>query len=387
MKNEKAIVLKKKEDRRIRAGHLWVFSNEIERTIGEPGNGDCVRVFAANGDLLGVGFHNRNSLIAVRMLDRIAEHSPIDIVEQRIRNAEARRRKLGYHDSYRLIHGEADFIPGLVVDRYEDNLVIESFSAGIDGIIGEIAAVLDKIFLPTRIVEKSTSVWRSYESLEQRVKIWKGDDEAFIANIGGLRYLVDPLRDQKTGLFLDQAANRLLVEPLAKGLHVLDCFCNVGGFSLHAVRGGAENVVAVDASSQSILRGSENAALNGIQGIQFIEQDVFQFFKENKQRFDLIVLDPPAFVKNKKSLAVGLKAYRKINEAAMACLNEGGILVSCSCSHHVTMPLFMDMIADAAARQEKQISIFRTAGAAADHPVLLSMQETQYLTCVFAQVI
>jgi 23S rRNA (cytosine1962-C5)-methyltransferase len=386
MNEDATIILKRHEERRLLGGHLWVFSNEIEKTVGNPENGACVQVVTGNGKPLGIGFYNKNSLIAVRMLSKPTRLTIDDIIRERILHAESRRKGLGYTDSYRVVHGESDLLPGLIVDRYGETLVIESFSAGIDNCLPSIISILDQVFEPSNIIEKSTSMWRSLESIENRSHVWKGTSEEFIATVSGLKYRIQPLSDQKTGLFLDQSMNRQRVEMLAQGKAVLDCFCNVGGFSLHAARGGAASVTAVDISAHCVSRGSENAALNVLSGIQFVERDGFDFLDQTAAKYDLIILDPPAFVKNKKSLSVGLKAYRKINERAMRLLNDGGILVSCSCSHHVSTPLFLDMMTESAARQGKQVTVFETAGASADHPVLLSMPETQYLTCVYCQV-
>ena len=384
---EATAVLKKKEDRRIHNGHQWVFSNEIQEILGEPANGDCVRVRSSTGESLGMGFFNRNSLIAIRMFSSNASEIPVDLLGKRILAADKRRTSLGYDGTYRMIFGESDFIPGLIVDRYEGNLVIESFSAGIDKLIGEVVEILDNLFKPIRVIEKSVSMWRSYEGLPNRLKVWKGDEEAFTVKVDKLSYCVQVFGDQKTGLFLDQRGNRSVVEAISHGKHVLDCFSNVGGFAMHAARGGAEKVLAVDISAQCNKSGRENARLNGLDRIQFVESDVFEFFKNNTDRFDVIVLDPPAFVKNKKSLPVGLKAYRRLNELAMESLSEGGILVTASCSHHVSPQHFLEMLNDASNRRGKRLSVFQIAGAGADHPVLLSMPETQYLTCVFAHAV
>jgi 23S rRNA (cytosine1962-C5)-methyltransferase len=387
MSGHPVIRLKKNEERRLKSGHLWIFSNEIEAIQGSPENGSLVHVVTQSGSFLGTGLYSKHSLIAVRLVSLDERISLKELVPLRIRQAQDRRVSIGLQGSYRLIHGESDFLSGLVVDRYENCFVVESYTAGMDSLMEIVVSALDAQFRPERIIEKSDSMWRSYESLDTRVRMWKGDEEDISIGINGVQYMINPKADQKTGLFLDQAMNRMEVETLAQGKNVLDCFCNVGGFAMHAARGGATHIDGVDISGLAVARARRNAALNGLNNIRFHESDVFDFMQRNTNAYDLIVLDPPAFVKSRKSVAVGLKAYRKINEMAMQALKEGGILVSCSCSHHVTTAMFLDMLASAATRQRKQLLVRKTTGAGPDHPVLLAMPETEYLTCVFAQVI
>ncbi|MBI5646162.1 MAG: class I SAM-dependent rRNA methyltransferase [Ignavibacteriae bacterium] len=387
METQAKAILRKKEDRRIRSGHLWIFSNELERIEGTPINGDFVEVIDHSGRLLGIGFWNGNSLIAIRMISRKPFDSFRELVRGRMRRADDFRAAVSYENSYRLVFGESDFLPGLVIDRYNDVFVLESFSAGADRIVPIAVEWLQDTFSPKSVFEKSDSQWRSYEGLQVQTGFLLGTDGATTVNINGMSYIINVLAAQKTGFFLDQRENRLLVETISRGKRVLDCFCNDGGFALHATRGGAISVVGLDISSDAVKRAEANAGRNGIAGVAFHVADVFESLNASlKDNYDMIILDPPAFVRSKNRLASGLKGYQKLNERAMWLLPEGGTLVTCSCSQHVTEDVFLDMLKRSARNQNKYLRIFAVRGAALDHPVLASMPETQYLTFVATTV-
>ena len=387
MKTQAKAILRKKEDRRIRSGHLWIFSNELNRIEGAPSNGDLIEVVDHSDHPVGIGYWNGNSLIAVRMLSRKPPDSLEELVRARLSKANEFRGSVSYENTYRLLFGESDFLPGLVIDRYNDVFVLESFSAGADRIIPIAVEWLQDTFSPKCIFEKSDSQWRSYEGLEARTGFLLGNDGATTATIRDMSYIINVLDAQKTGLFLDQRENRLLVEAISRGKHVLDCFCNDGGFALHAARGGALSAVGLDISADAIQRAGANANINRLPGIDFRVADVFESLNAQiKDNYDMIILDPPAFVRSKNRLASGLKGYQKLNERAMWLLPEAGILVTCSCSQHVSEDVFLDMLKRSARSQNKYLKIFAVRGAALDHPVLASMPETQYLTFVAATV-
>ncbi|MBL0175022.1 MAG: class I SAM-dependent rRNA methyltransferase [Ignavibacteria bacterium] len=388
MTHSAIVILKKGEDRRIRTGHPWVFSNEVETNEGAPQHGDVVEVHDSRRSVVGYGFFSKTSLVSVRMISNKSSNATLqELLKERIIAAAAKRTMLNYGDTCRLVFGESDNIPGLVIDRYGKTFVIESYIAGIDLLIQNIQDIIVELFDAEFIVEKSESTWRSYEGLEGRTRVLLGEGEVRTIEISSIFYNINILRGNKTGFFLDQRENRLLVEGLSRNRRVLDCFTSDGGFALHAARGGATSVTGVDSSDPAVERATSNAIRNGLTNVKFAKSDVFDYLHEAKQgEYDLIILDPPAFVKSKKKLASGLKGYRKLNELAMDKLEHGGILVTCSCSQHATEELFLDAIAKAAASKGKRLSIFSITGAAKDHPVLLSMPETRYLTCVAAVV-
>jgi 23S rRNA (cytosine1962-C5)-methyltransferase len=377
------VVLRKGEDRRIRSGHPWVFSNEVETVDGEPQSGEIVEVQDSRSAVVGYGFFSKASLVSVRIVSNKPFITLQQLLKERILSASTKRERLHYGDTYRLVYGESDNIPGLVIDRYGSTFVIESFIAGIDSLIPTIRDLIIELFKAEYIAEKSESLWRSYEGLEARKEVVYGSGDIRLAEIDSMFYNINILSGHKTGFFLDQRENRSLVEGLSRNRRVLDCFCSDGGFALHAARGGAKTVLGIDSSEAAVERASSNALRNGLSEVRFIRADVFDFLRDSKQgEYDLIILDPPAFVKSKNKLATGMKGYRKLNELAMEKLDAGGILVTCSCSQHATEELFLDAIAKAAVSKGKRLSIISITGAAKDHPVLLSMPETRYLKCV-----
>ncbi len=387
METHAKVVLRKKEDRRLRNGHLWIFSNEIEHVDGTASDGDLVEVLDHSGHLVGIGYWSGKSLIAVRILSRQPASSLSSLVTERLRKAYELRESLSYSNSYRLVFGESDLLPGLIIDKYNDVFVLESFSAGADRLSPIAVDWLRETFSPKCIFEKSDSNWRQYEGLEAKSGFLWGTEGTSEVTISGMSYIINVLAAQKTGMYLDQRENRLLVETMARNKRVLDCFCNDGGFSLHAARGLAASVRGLDISADAVARANTNAQINGFTGIEFHAADVFESLNAGiKDNYDMIILDPPAFVRSKNRLATGLKGYQKLNERAMWLLPENGILVTCSCSQHVTEEIFLDMLKRAARNQKKFMRILTVRGAALDHPVLAAMPETQYLTLVAATI-
>lgn len=377
--------LKAKEERRILRGHLWVFSNEIARIEGEPAPGSLVEVRSSSDQLIGTATYNRHSLIACRLLSRERIEDLAVHVHSAIHAANERRMRLGFSGAWRMVYGESDGLPGLVIDRYGDTAVIESFSAGGDAMLPHALRVLVDDFGLSSVVERSGSVWRGYEGIEMRSGVLHGEAGAVDVEIEGIRYKIDLAAGQKTGFFLDQRENRLFVERISRDATVLDLFCNDGGFSLHAVRGGAREVTAVDISASAIERVHQNALLNDASNINTTTEDVFTFVDRARERgsvYDVVVVDPPSFVKNRRSIATGMKGYRKLNERALGLVRSGGWFVTCSCSQHVSEEMFLDMLREASARAGRRVTLVRITGAAADHPILLAMPETRYLCCV-----
>lgn len=383
------VTLKKNEERRLQAGHQWIFSNEIANVTAPPSPGAIMELRSSTGLPLGVGFYNKHSLIAFRHLSRSQVDSLPDLVKRRVRSAEDLRSRLGYGSVYRLIHGEADYLPGLIVDRYEDLFVISSYAAGADLLIPDLVDVLKDLFKPEGIVEISDSPWRGLEGLSPVHRVHHGQSSRRQVRIDDLSFVIDPEGGQKTGMFLDQRDTRRFVGSIASGLRVLDLCCNDGGFSMYAAQGGALSVDAVDISGRSLDLARENAALNGLHSIQFIESDVFEFLQsrlESKTHYDLVIADPPAFVKSRKALVTGLKGYQRLNELCIRAVKTGGLLVTCSCSQHVSEESFLEMVNKSARRTDSRFQALKISGAAMDHPVLPAMPETRYLTCVAARI-
>ncbi|MBI5215563.1 MAG: class I SAM-dependent rRNA methyltransferase [Ignavibacteriae bacterium] len=380
----KLITLKKNEHHRIAAGHLWAFSNEIEKIEGEPLIGEVVEVKNSSNEFLGIGFYNPHSLIAVRLLSRQQEEINSEFFRKRIESAFQLRKKIYPEEtSYRVVHGEADFLPGLIVDKYNDFLSVQTFSAGMDQRLPMICDVLESLLQPKGIVERNEAVIRTYEGLAQRAGVLRGAVEPTIISEYGIQFSVDLLQGQKTAFFLDQRENRKAFRRYVRESSVLDCFCNAGGFALHAASAGAKEVVGVDISSDVIEHAKANAKLNQLESTtQFIVADAFNYLNamiEQKKTFDVINLDPPSFAKSKKTVNKAIKGYRQLHSLAYELLSPGGILATASCSHHVYEDKYLEIIQSTAKKAGRQISLLEWHGASPDHPVLPSLPETKYL--------
>ncbi|MCS7014135.1 MAG: class I SAM-dependent rRNA methyltransferase [Chloroherpetonaceae bacterium] len=382
----KKIRLKKNEERRLLAGHQWVFSNEILEADPAIETGEVVSLYSFSRQFLGIGFFNRHSLIAFRHLSWHDE--PIDkaFFLRRLEAALQLRRRL-YPDSetntYRLVHAESDRLPGLIVDRFADVLSVQTFSAGMEQRLDEICAALETLLAPKAIVIRNESELRKLEGLSLYQRIASGTVDAPIEIFDAdLTYQVDVLRGHKTGFFLDQRENRKRIRKFAYHQRVLDVFCSDGGFALNALRAGAAEVVAMDSSADALARARCNAARNGFSQLETIEADAFDYLAkllERKAQFDLIILDPPSLTKSKKTLQTAVHAYRKLNRLAMGLLRPGGILATASCSHHLTEEMFVQMLAKAAQDAARCIQILEQSTQAPDHPILPAMPETRYL--------
>lgn len=378
------VFLKKNEEKRILAGHPWVYANEVREIKGEGKNGDLASVFAADGRFLGKGYINHLSKILVRIFIRDDSVPDLDFYVQRIKAANERRLKLGFTDNYRAVFGESDGIPGLIVDRYGDLLSIQILTLGIDKNRETVAEALRTVFKPRGIYERSDVAVREKEGLKPFKGVIYGDfDPVTVIRENDVLMRVDLENGQKTGYFLDQKDNRFAIRRYAKGAEVLDCFCNVGGFSINAAFAGAKSVISADISERALNEVRLNASLNGVSDIVTAKQgDVFELLREYKNEgkmFDLIVLDPPAFCKTQNDVANAYKGYKDINKLAMKLVLPGGFLATASCSHYMTFPLFEKMLKEAASESGRTVRVCEIKTQAPDHSSLITEDESCYL--------
>lgn len=388
------ITLKKNEERRIKNGHPWVFSNEIAGTDGERGPGAAAELFDAGGGFIGVGHYNPRSLIALRLLSRRREEiDTVEFYEQRIRAALDHRRGIyPTLQTFRAVYGESDFLPGLVVDRYGDFLSIQILSAGMEVRLELLLHALQRVFAPLGIIARNDVGVRSLEGLEERVELLCGEvPELVEIEENGLRFLVDLARGQKTGGFLDQKENHMLLRGICRGKAVLDCFCYAGSWAAHAGHFGATSVLGIDISARAVAQAGRNAELNGLDDrVLFEECDAFDRLRtlnHEGQRFGVIVMDPPAFVKSRKNIAEATKGYLTVNRRALELLEPGGYLITCSCSYHMGREAFREMLTQAARQARREVRLVSVHSQAPDHPVLLSFPESEYLKCFVLQAV
>ncbi len=388
------IVLKKGEDRRLRDGHPWVFSNEIKEITGGATPGAAAELFDAGGSFLGTGYYNPRSLIAVRLLSRRRED--IDCTEffsHRLRRAlEYRESIYPGEDNYRVAYGEADFLSGLVVDKYGDYLSLQILSAGMEVRRDFIIAALTELFHPKGIVARNDVGVRTLEGLEEKVEILYGSIPGSVeVTEHGIRLLVDLMGGQKTGHFLDQRSNHLLLSGYCAGKDVLDLFCYSGSWALHAAYYGAKSALGIDISDKAVALAERQADLNGLGNVaKFEAVDAFarlRSLRDEGRRFGVVVLDPPAFVKSKKMLNEALKGYATVNRRAMELLEDGGYLVTCSCSYHLGREQFREILVSAARQAGRTMRLVATGFPSPDHPVLLAAPETDYLKCHLLQAV
>ena len=385
----KTVKLKQKEDRRIRRGHPWVFSNELERSADEYAPGELVDVLGHDSRYIGRGYINPHTLIAVRLLTRAPEAIDQEFFRKKISAARALRTNLAFGESFRAIFSDGDGLPGLIVDKYADTLVIQSLTAGIDALLEPIITALRHEYAPNAIMLRNDTAAREIEGLTRDNRIVLGSVTGpVLIEESGIKYLVNVLEGQKTGFFFDQRENRLALRQYASGRRTLDCFSYVGAWALSAARFGASDVLGLDSSEQAVKQAEANADLNG-SAARFRKADVFdelRLLERQRERFGCIVLDPPAFVKSRAKVREALKGYKEINLRAMKLLEPGGILVTCSCSHHIDQDLFREMLIDAAYSAGRQARLLEMRSQARDHPVLLAARETEYLKCAILMV-
>lgn len=391
------VTLKKGEGRLLKSGGAWVFDNEIDTVMGSFTNGDIVFIHDFDGYPLGKGFINTNSKITVRLLTR-DEHREIDdkFMKDRVRDAWEYRKKTVDTGCCRVIFGEADFLPGFVADKFSDVLVVQSLALGIDRwkfkIVEMLKEILEEDGIHIRgVYERSDVKVRRQEGMEL-YKGFIGEEFPTIVEIeeNGVKYQVDIRDGQKTGFFLDQKYNRLAIQKLCKGAKVLDCFTHTGSFALNAGIAGAESVTGVDASPLAVEQATKNAELNGLsERVKFICEDVFELLpklEEAGEKFDVVILDPPAFTKSRNSIKNAVKGYREINLRAMKLVKDGGFLATCSCSHFMDYELFTKTIGQAAKNVHKRLRQVEYRTQAPDHPILWAADESYYLKFYIFQV-
>ncbi len=384
-----ALYLKRGEDTRLRAGHLWVFSNEVDVQRSplsgfEPGQ--VCAIVDSRDKAIGVGYVNPNSLICARLVSRGLEHMlDRSLLVHRLNVALALRERLFDEPWYRLVFGESDGLPGLTIDRFGDVLVAQTTTAGMERLKDEITAAIVKVLKPRQLWWKNDAASRSMENLPEYADLGHGDplDGPLIVREAGLEFECDPVGGQKTGWFYDQRGNRDHLAGLVKGKRVLDMFSYLGGWGLRAAAFGASEVVCVDSSQPAVDAITRNAQRNGLADrVSAVRADAFDHLKalrEQRERFDVVILDPPAFVKRKKDLAEGRVAYRRLNELGMQVLNRDGILITCSCSHHMPRAQLLDGVQQGARHLDRQAQLLWHLQQGPDHPIHPAIPETEYL--------
>lgn len=373
---------------RLRSGHLWVYRSDVRTSNAEAG--DIVRLTDDHGNFLGRAFFSDRSQITIRLLTR--EDVPIDrpFFLARIRSAaESRRRIVEDTEAYRLVYSEADLLPSLIVDRYSDFLVIQTLSQGTERMKDDFVSILCELFSPRGILERNDPRVRDLEGLPRRVSLLSGEvPQEIEARRNGIRFLHDLHKGQKTGGFLDQRENHRAAMTYASG-DVLDCFTYQGGFAL-TVASRAAQVEAIDMSAAALEVARRNQELNGIRNVIFREANAFDVLKaydEARRQFDMVILDPPAFAKNRESVASAVRGYKEINLRALKLLKPGGCLITCSCSYHISEALFLQLVAQAANDAKRPVQIVERRTQSRDHPILLTMPETHYLKCLIIIVL
>ena len=389
MNTPATVHIKKGEARALKAGGMWIYDNEIDRIEGSFENGDIITVADFDGYILGYGFINTRSRLTVRMLSR-KKDAVIDqaFLEMRIRNAWEYRKQTVDTESCRIIFGEADFLPGIVIDKFSDVLVVESLALGIDRLKPAILSILQNV-----LIEDGVKIRGIYERSDAKVRLKEGMErfkgfigEPFDTNVeireNGIRYLVDVMDGQKTGFFLDQKYNRLAIQKLCRGKRVLDCFTHTGSFALNAAAAGAREVIGVDASEHGIRQAVKNAALNGFSDRgSFLCADVFELLprlEAQGEQFDVVILDPPAFTKSRNSVKNAVRGYREINMRGLKLVRDEGFLATCSCSHFMTPELFTEAVRQAAVSTRRRLRQVEYRAQSPDHPILWSGDDASY---------
>lgn len=392
------VTLKKGEGRTIKAGGMWIYDNEVATIVGNFEDGDIGTVHDFDGYFMGYGFANRHSKIFIRLLSR-KKDAVIDeaFMEERVRAAWNYRKETVDTSSCRVIFGEADFLPGLVIDKFSDVLVVESLALGIDKWKLVIVDALKKV-----LAEDGIAIRGVYERSDAKVRLQEGMErykgfigEPFDTKVeiveNGVRYMVDVEDGQKTGFFLDQKNNRAAIHRFCKGKKVLDCFTHTGSFALNAGIAGAKEVLGVDASQLAVDQATENAALNNLQDtVRFQCADVFELLPELEakgEKFDVVILDPPAFTKSRNSIKNAVKGYREINVRGLKLVRDGGFLVTCSCSHFMDPDLFAKTIREAANGAHKRLRQVEFRTQTCDHPILWAADQSYYLKFYIFQVV
>jgi 23S rRNA (cytosine1962-C5)-methyltransferase len=368
---------------RVASGHPWIFKSDVIDTA-EATPGDVVRVIDSGGRGLGVAHYSAASQITLRMLGQ-----KFDIV-QRLHAAQVYRDLVVENtEAYRLVHAEADYLPALIIDRYQNYFIIQALDQGMDRALPEITQALIELFPPLGVIARNDAAVRTQEDLPRETKIVYGEiPETVPIRMNGVNFHVDLQHGQKTGMFLDQRENYTAAEHWARG-NALDCFTSTGGFALHIAR-ACEHVEAIDSSATAIAAAIRNQESNSIPNIHFQAADVFEYLAGRtaaRHHYDTIVLDPPAFAKSRQQLDGAIRGYKEINLRALKLLRPGGILVTCSCSHHLSEADFLEVIAQASLDAGRALRVLERRTQAPDHPILLTVPETHYLKCVILQTV
>lgn len=384
------VTLKRNEEKKVLNGYPWIFANEVQKIEGKDKQGSVAEIKASDGRYVGKGFINHHSKIIVRMLTTKSEEINKDFFAEKIKIADEGRRELGYNDNYRVVFGESDNLPGLIVDKYGDKLSVQFLSLGMEVIKNDIVDILVKRFAPSAIYERSDVAIREKEGLPLKKGVIYGKDETQSVIVeNGLKLIVDLENGQKTGYFLDQKENRDDLKFYVKDKTVLDCFCNEGGFSLCAKKYGAKEVTAIDISKTAIELVEKNAKLNDLE-IKTRVADVFEALREYRksgEKFGVIVLDPPAFTKTADTVKAGYKGYKDINANALKLVEKGGYLVTCSCSQHLTLPLFLQMIKESVFESGVRAKLVELRTQGKDHAVCIGYDESLYLKVAVIKVL
>ncbi|MFM2223835.1 MAG: hypothetical protein RJA07_37 [Bacteroidota bacterium] len=386
------IILQPKKHGRISGGHPWVYNNEIAKIDGEYVNGDIVEVYDHHQHFLGKGYINDQSQIVVRILSRKKDEIiDANFFKQKIQAAWNYRQQIGYNKNCRVVFGEADGLPALVVDKFEDVIVIQTLALGIDKWKLEIVNILAEIFQTEKIYERNDASVRELEGMKQQTGFLKQKfDTKFVMNQDGIKFWVDVANGQKTGFFHDQRRNRLALQPFVKDATVLDACSYTGSFSMYAAKFGAADVEGIDISVDAVAQCNANAALNNFTQCKFTEANVFDDLKKrvaNKQKYDVVLLDPPAFTKSRSNFEKALKGYKEINLRGIQLTKPGGYLVSSSCSHFIYTEEFKQVITDAASDAGRLVRQVAFNSQSPDHPLIWNIKETNYLKCAILQVL
>ena len=375
---------------RVASGHPWIFASDIlERDGAQPGQ--AVKVADQRRRPLGTAHYSSTSQISLRMLSPQVEEIGREFFLRRLRDAEEHRRRVVRNsDAYRVVHAEADLLPALIVDRYAGYLTIQTLDQGMDAAKDEIVSCLEEIFHPKAIVARNDASVRAKEELPLETAVLSGEAPGPVAvRMNGLAFCADLVQGQKTGIFLDQRENYRAAARYAGGGRALDCFTSTGGFALH-LAAKCESVEAVDSSGPALETARANAAANGMANVEFREADVFDVLAGHtsaRRQFSLVVLDPPAFAKSRRNLDPALGAYKEINLRALRLLPPGGVLVTCTCSYHVSEAAFLELIAQAALDANRTLRVLERRTQSQDHPILLTVPETHYLKCLILEVV
>ncbi|HAR95267.1 MAG TPA: hypothetical protein DCR97_04805 [Deltaproteobacteria bacterium] len=370
--------ISKAAEESIQSGHVWVFSNEVTQRPQGLQAGDLVQVVGERDRVLGIGYINPRSLIMVRLLSRKDGAVDEDFFERRMRRALTLRGP-AFGDSFRVVNSESDYLPGLIVDKYQDYLAVQILTYGMERFREVIITALKRIFRTRAIILRNDSPYRAEEGLPLYTEIADGSiDDQVIITAGDLRFLVDPLAGHKTGFYFDQRENRSFLKEIVPGARVLDLFSYTCGFGLHACLWGARSVTCVDTSESALGAGRRNMELNGLNGIEFVRQDGFDFLKQTDNSYDVIILDPPSFIKSRKKLREGERGYIDLNKRALRRVTDGGYLLTFSCSHHMKRSRFRDIVR-VAAYGHADLYLVKELSQSADHPVVLNIPETEYL--------